>query len=479
MEQFILKFKQAGIIGMLLLFASFTAVAQEKITLQMAVDRALANNLTIKQSVISELSAAEDYTQSKNNQLPSLSAGPQSGYNFGRSPVPGQYTYANKSSFYVNGSANVQITLFQGGQLHNQVLQNKLLLDVSKKSTDKAKNDLVLNVVVDYLQILTNQDLVIAAQQQIDIANQTLDKSQISFNVGNQTLADLSQAKAQVSIANYNLTTAQNQLDLAILVLKQYMEMDPNTPIIVEKPDISRLTDIKTIYDQNDVLKTALAVNPDVKLAEARQQTSAQAIKIAKGTYYPTLSLFGNLQSSYSNAASQFIGFGSPVLQTIGTVQGTGQLVQTQVAQSIYGPYPFTNQFGNNFNQSIGVSLQIPIFNRYQARTNVRKAKLNYQNAELSTQIARNNLSKTIIQAILDLQAANKQYQSAIQTYQANKDALNVTQERYNVGLVNTLLYNTALTNYNKAQNDMIQAQYTVIFRSKVIDYYLGNPISL
>ncbi|MEO8887140.1 MAG: TolC family protein, partial [Mucilaginibacter sp.] len=174
MEQFILKFKQAGIIGMLLLFASFTAVAQEKITLQMAVDRALANNLTIKQSVISELSAAEDYTQSKNNQLPSLSAGPQSGYNFGRSPVPGQYTYANKSSFYVNGSANVQITLFQGGQLHNQVLQNKLLLDVSKKSTDKAKNDLVLNVVVDYLQILTNQDLVIAAQQQIDIANQTL-----------------------------------------------------------------------------------------------------------------------------------------------------------------------------------------------------------------------------------------------------------------------------------------------------------------
>ena len=153
--------------------------------------------------------------------------------------------------------------------------------------------------------------------------------------------------------------------------------------------------------------------------------------------------------------------------------------MQTPAAQSIYGPYPFTSQFGNNFNQSIGVSLQIPIFNRYQARTNVRKAKLNYENAELSTQIARNNLSKTIIQAILDLQAADKQYQSATQTYQANKDALNVTQQRYNVGLVNTLLYNTALTNYNKAQNDMIQAQYTVIFRSKVIDYYLGNPISL
>ena len=126
MEQFIQKIKQAGIVATLFLLAGFTAAAQEKITLQGAVDRALANNLTIKQSLISELSAAEDYTQSKNNQLPSLSAGPQSGYNFGRSPVPGQYTYANKSSFYVNGSANVQVTLFAGGQLHNQVLQNKL-----------------------------------------------------------------------------------------------------------------------------------------------------------------------------------------------------------------------------------------------------------------------------------------------------------------------------------------------------------------
>ncbi len=479
MEQFIQKFKHTAIIGLLFLFAGFTAAAQEKITLQQAVDRALANNLTVKQSQISELLATEDYTQSKNNQLPSLSAGPQSGYNFGRSPVPGQYTYANKSSFYVNGSASVQVTLYQGGQLHNQVLQNKLQLDVSKRNTDKVKNDLVLNVVVDFLQILTNQDLVTAAQQQLEIATQTLKQSQISFDVGNQTLADLSQAKAQVSIANYNLTTAQNQLDLTILVLKQYMEMDPNTPIIIEKPDISKLTDIRTIYDQNDVIKTALAVNPDVKLAEARQQTYAQAIKIAKGTYYPTLVLFGNLQSSYSNAATQFVGFTPPVLQTIGTVQGTGQLVQTSVSQSVFGPYPFTNQFGNNFNQSVGVSLQIPIFNRYQARTNVRKAKLNYQNAELSSQLARNTLSKTIIQAILDLQAADKQYQSATQTFEANKDALNVTQQRYNVGLVNTLNYNTAITNYNKAQNDMIQARYTVIFRSKVIDYYLGNPISL
>ncbi|CAN5307961.1 TolC family protein [soil metagenome] len=484
MKQNILKFKRAGIISMLFLAAvCFSAKAQQTITLQHAVELALQNNLTIKQAQITEALATEDYKQAKNNRLPAINANPQAGYNFGRSPVAGQYAYANNASFSINGSASVQMTLFQGGQLRNQILQNRLLLDVDKTATAKVKNDLVLNVVTDYLAILTNQDLVIAAKQQIALAHLTLDRSQKNVDAGNQTVADLAQAKAQVSTAELNLTTAQNQYDLAILTLKQYMEMDPNTDIVVEKPDISKLNDIRTAYDGNEVIKIALTINPDVRLAEQQQLTYAQAIKIAKGNYYPTLSLFGNLQSSYSNAVKQRLTGSTPLAKDpIGAVQGTGQVVETlePVSHPIYTPgYPFINQFGDNFNQSIGVSLQIPIFNRFSARTSVTKAKLAYQNAELTTQLAKNNLSKTIITALLDLHAAEKKFASATQTYQSNKEAFNVITQRYNVGLVNSLDYNTSLTNYNKSQNDMIEARYEVIFRSKVIDYYLGNPITL
>jgi len=480
MTQFIYKFKQVSVLSMVLLaLAGFTAKAQEKISLQMAVDRALERNLTIKQAAITESIATADYQQSKNNQLPALNANPQGSYNFGRSVNQATYSYTNQSSLYVSGSASVSLTIYQGGQLRNQIIQNKLLLDVDKSSTAKIKNDLILNVVTDYLQILINQDLVTAAQQQIEIANQTLSKSQISMQVGNMTLADLAQAKAQVSTSTLNLTTAQNQLDLAMLILKQYMEMDPNTAITVEKPDISKLTDIKLLYDANDVIKTALSVNPDIKLAEAQQATYAQAIKIAQGGFYPTVSLFGSLGSSYSNLLNQQVIGSTTTTVPVGTVQGTGQVVTTTFSQPIYGPYSAFGQFSNNFNQSIGVNVQIPIFNRYLAHTNVTKAKLNYQNATISSQIAKNNLSKTIIQAILDLQAADKQYQSATQTFESNKEALNVTKQRYDVGLVNTLDYNTSLTNYNKSQNDMIQAKYSVIFRSKIIDYYLGNTIKL
>jgi outer membrane protein len=474
------KFKLVFILSIALLsLASFIASAQEKITLQTAVDRTLERNLTIKQAQITESVANADYQQAKNNRLPSLSANPQGSYNLGRSVNLATYAYTNQSSLYLSGTAALSITLFQGGQLRNQILENKLTLDVDKSSTAKIKNDLVLNVVTDYLQILTNQDLVTAAMQQIGIANQTLDKSQISFKVGNQTLADLAQAKAQVSTANLNLTTAQNQLDLSILILKQYMEMDPNADIVVEKPDISKMTDIKTIYDANDVIKTALSVNPDIHLAEAQQATYAQAIKLAKGNYYPTVTLFGSAGSSYSNLLNQQVVGSTQLLVPIGTVQGTNQIVQATISQPVYASYSFFNQFGNNFNQAVGVNIQIPIFNRYSARTLVTKARLNYQNATVASQIAKNNLSKTIIQAILDLQAAEKQYQSATQTYESNKEALNVTKQRYDVGLVNTLDYNTALTNYNKSQNDMIEARYGIIFRSKVIDYYLGNTITL
>ena len=169
----------------------------------------------------------------------------------------------------------------------------------------KLKTTLLLNVVTDYLTILTDQDLVIAAKQQIDLAKITLDRTQKNFDAGNQTRADLAQAQAQLSTAELNLTNAQNQVDLAILILKQYMEMNPATDIKVEKSDISKLTNIKTIYNVTEVIKTAFTTNPDIRLAELQQQTYAQEIKIAKGNYYPVLSLFGNLQSSYSSVVSQ------------------------------------------------------------------------------------------------------------------------------------------------------------------------------
>jgi len=477
MMQSISRYKLLTLPALALLLMSLNATAQRSISLQQAVDSTIKNNLTIKQAQLTEALGDADYKQARYNQLPSLNANPQGGYYFGKSQIAGAFAYSS-SALNIQGQANLSVTLFQGGQLRNQVLQNKLQLDVDKTSTAKVKNDLLLNVVTDYLTILTDQDLVVAAKQQLDLAKITLDRAQKNFDAGNATRADLAQAQAQVETAGLTLTNDQNQVDLATLVLKQYMEMDPKIEITVVKPDISRMTNIQTVFDISEVLKTAFIANPDIRLAELQQQTYAQAIKIAKGTYYPVLSLYGGLGTSYSNQATSFSiapASGTP----LGYVYGSNSPVFIQQFGATSAPISLSSQLNNNFNQFFGLSLQIPIFNRFTARTSVTKAKLNYEYAELTTQLAKNTLSKTIIQAVLDLQSAEKTYQSAVKTFEANKEALNVTKQRYDAGLVNTLEYNTALTNFNTAQNQKIEGQYQVVFRSKVIDYYLGNPIVL
>ncbi|GAA4341348.1 TolC family protein [Mucilaginibacter gynuensis] len=474
------KIKVTGISLAALSILSINAHAQEKIGLQRAVTLALERNLTIKQAQFNEALTNEDLKQSRYNLLPSVSANPQGSLNFGRSVDPSTNQFTNQRVFGLSGSVNAQVVLFQGGQLRNQIIQNKILLEADRTNTAKVKNDLTLNVVTTYLSVLTNQDLVTAAIQQIDIAKLTLDRAQKNFNAGNQTLADLSQAKAQLSTAELNLTNAQNQLELSVLTLKQYMEMAPGTEIEIERPDVSKLA-IQTKYNAEEVFKTALNVNPDVRLAEIRRDGFKQAIQIARGAYYPSLVLFGSAGTNYSDARSLLSGYGPTGKDEItGYLNGDlSQPVTMPGIAPITSKYPFSRQISDNFNQSVGLTLQIPIFNRFTTRTAVRKAKITYENAEVTAQLAKNNLSKIIYQAVWDVQAAEKRLQSTSQTYEANKEAYNVILQRYNVGLVNSLDLNTSLTNLNKAQFDMIEAKYQLVFRSKVIDYYLGNPITL
>jgi len=257
------------------------------------------------------------------------------------------------------------------------------------------------------------------------------------------------------------------------------MEFNPVIQITVEKPDISKLTDVKSQYDAQAVYTSALSVNPDVRLAELQKQAAYQNIQVAKSYYYPSLGLFGSIGSNYSNARNLVTALPTGGFNPIGVGKVTRDTILTPAYRQIINKYPFKQQFSDNFNQSIGLSLQLPIFGKFATRTLACRARISYQLSEVAAQLAKNNLNKTINLAVLDLKAADRKYQSAQQTYQANKEAYNVIKQRYQVGLVNSLDYNTSLTNLNKSEFDMIQSRYELVFRSKVIDYYLGNPIAL
>ena len=439
-------FRCSVYVFLLLAFSAASLSAQERITLKRATELVIENNLQIKQSQFSEAISEENLQQSKLALYPTLNANTGLNFNFGRSIDPLTNQFVNQAITSTSGNVSSGTALFQGFQKINQISQNKLQLDADKSNTQKIKNDLVLAVVTNYLSVLNAQDLLLASKQQLAISNQQLDIEQKFFDVGNKTLADLAQARSQVATAELNVTNAQNQVDLSFLNLAQLLELDPSSVFEVEKPKIEDMSKVNSAFTAIDVFKSASSSFPDIRLAELRKQASEKGIEIARGNYFPSLNLQTGFGTRYSNGS--------------------------------FGNNTFGTQVKDNFNQFIGFGLSIPIFNGLAARSSVRRAKINFQNSVINEQLAKNNLNKVINQAVYDLRASEKRYYSTQTAFQSSKEAFNVIEQRYAVGLVNSLDYNQAQTSLNKAQFDQIQAQYDFIFRSKVIDFYLGNPIT-
>jgi outer membrane protein len=441
--------KKLSFIFSIVSIAGFSQVnAQEIITIQQAIDKTLTNNLQVKQSKLSESLADENLKQAKLALYPTLNAGISQNMNWGRNQSASGL-FENTQRYNLSPNLSSGVDLFAGFTKLNQIRQNKILLDAGKTATDKVKNDLILQVITSYLQILYNKDFLRAAQDQLTVANQQLNQQQQLLDEGNKTLADLSQAKSQVATAELNITNAANALSISYLTLAQLMDIPSATVYEVQLPVLNTTTNPSTAVNPEEIYRGALTTFPDIKLAELNTAASKIGVDVAKGSLYPRLSLNGSYGTSY------FYSYNSTLPNQV-----------------------LSEQFRNNLGKGVGLSLQIPVFNGLRARSGVTRAKIDLMQTETQEQLAKNNLSKIIYQAVADLKAAESRYESTTNAFLAQKDAYFVIEERYNVGLVNSLEYSTSQTNKNKAEIDMIQAKYDLLFRAKVIDYYLGKQIT-
>ncbi len=423
------------------------ADAQEVITIKQAVENTLKNNLQVKQSQFSESLSDVTLKQSKLAIAPSLNGSVSQSMGWGRNQTASGL-YQNTQNYNFSPGLNAGVDVFNGFSKLNQIKQNKLLLDADKTNTEKVKNDLILQVITSYLQILYNKDFLKTAEEQLTVAKQQLNQQQQLLEVGNKTLADLSQAKSQVATAELNVTSALNTLTISYLTLAQLMDIPSSTKYDVQAPSIESFTQSGASEDAEAIYQKALNNFPDIRLGAQRTAAAKIGVNVAKASLYPRVSFGASYGSTY------FYNYNSTLPNE-----------------------SFKNQLKNNISKGISLSLSVPIFNGLQARYGVKRAQINLMQTETQEQLAKNNLNKVIYQAVADLKAAESRYQSTANAFQAQKDAYYVIEQRYNVGLVNSLDYSTALTNKNKAEIDMIQAKYDLLFRSKVIDYYLGKQI--
>ncbi len=465
------------IIGILFCFQN--TYSQNKWNLEQCIDYALKNNIQIKQQSLNLDLAKSNLWQSKMTLLPTLNGGITHAYNYGRTVDRYTNQFATSEVQSDNFYLNSNFVLFNGFQLLNTVLQNRLNLQASKYDVEKMKNDVALNVATAYLNVLFAIENSENTQKQLEISELQLKRTQKLFEVETISKGDFLNIVSQVSSEQVQVVNAQNMLDMAYLTLKQMLNLNVAESFEIEKPTISIATDKFFLEKPENIYNNALGNQPEIKSYNLKQQSAQKGLAIARGARYPSLSIQGSYGTGYSGASQELVlpatlnGF-SPIGFT-----GAGDTVYSPNYEYNYRKKPFKDQIRDNDNKSIGFYLSVPVFNGWRTNSEIKRAKINLTNSQYTLQLAKDQLNKTIQQAYADALAAFKKHEAGVKAVEAMEESFKYFQQKFDVGMVNSVDYNDAKTKLFKAKSDLLQAKYEFLFKAKVIDFYMGKPLSL
>ncbi|SDY66820.1 TolC family protein [Hymenobacter psychrophilus] len=465
-------------------------------SLQGAVDYALTHNLNVRQSQLQAQNIDATLLQSRAALLPSVNLNGSQVWNYGTTINPLTNVFQSQTTRNNNFSAASQVTLFSGFQLRNTIRRNALDYEAALSDVEKARNDLSLNVASAYLQMLLAQELVRTNEIRSASTQLQVEQSQKLLKAGAVAESNLLDSQAQLSTDQLNVITAQNQLAIAKIQLAQLLNLDEaaSQALTIEAPELAA-PDENALADvaPGEVFLTAQARQPEIKAAELRVQSSLRGVELARGAYYPRLtfgaSIFTGYSSLYTLPVTSFDS--AQVVLPIFPIDPVTGLPSTTpaplVALTPFQPIvrrssenvSYFTQLDNNLGKNLQFNLQIPILNGLQVRTNVQRAKINQQLAEVRSEQARLALRQTIEQSYADALAAQRQYLASSRQVEALTLAYRNAEIRFNNGLLNGTEFNIAKNNLTAAESSMIQAKYSFVFRRKVLDFYQGRPISL
>ncbi|WP_192820889.1 TolC family protein [Rufibacter sp. LB8] len=452
--------------------------------LRQVIDHAVKNNLQVRQVGLSVEQAAINANQARANQLPSINGSGSHGFNNGFFLDPVRNEIQNTQIWSGSFSVSGQVNLYSGLQVQNTIKRNRLDHEAFKLDQQKAQNDIVLNAVTAYMQILLNQELLKTNQERLTLTQSQLDRTQRLFKAGSVPESNVLDLNAQMASDELNIITAQNNIELAELRLINLLNLENAMPsnFAIEVPQLPDPDQSVVSFNPQEVFRTAEEVMPEIKRAMLRIESAKQSVAIARGAYQPSLSLVGSISSRYSSGSNLFaIGQPIPVRRQIGVVDGSGQPVfaETMIVDRTPLTYPYFNQLQDNLGQFIGLNLNIPILNGFRVRNNVQLSRIGLRNAELNKDIARNDLQQIIAQSYTDAIGAQKRFSAAKRQLEAFDQAYKNAEIRLNNGLINNVDFNVARNNLVKAQSDIIQAKYDYTFKLKILEFYQGKTITL
>ena len=431
------------------LLGSLAASAQElkEWTLRQCIDYALANNITVKQQDVTRRQNEVELSTARNSRLPNLSASASQNWSFGRG-LTSENTYSNQNTSSTSLSLGTSVPLFTGFRIPRTIELNKLNLEAATADLDKARDDVSVQVAQAYVQILYDLELCDVAQRQIDIDSMQVERLREMYRTGKASGVEVAQQEATLAQSRLTLTQADNDYRMALLSLAQLLELSTPEGFAIVRPDTASIAiaDAAALPLPDEVFQEALAFKPEVKAESLRLKGSEVNIKLAQSALWPTLSFSAGLGSNYYTTSG----------------------IKTA---------SFASQMRNNFSQYIGLSLNIPIFNRFETRNSIRTARLNRESQQLQLDNVKKNLYKEIQQAYYNAVAAKAQYESSAEATRSNKAAFDLTAAKYEYGKASITEFNEAKNNWLKAESDLARAKYEYMYGTSLIDFYRGRQL--
>ena len=459
--------------------------ASKQYTLQECVDIALEKNLRVKRSLYSIESSKINLLQSKMAFLPTLNGGSAYGQNYGRALNPVTNLYANRNSNTINLQANSSLMVFNGLRLQNTFRQSSADYDASNEDFSKAKNDVIINVVTLYTNVIFNKELFGNTKYQLSSSEQQLDRIKKQVLAGSLPKSNELNQEAQVATNEVNLINQENALNLSMLQLKQAMQLAGSTPFDVTIPELET-EDLVLEQTPEEVYSIALQTMPEIKSAVLRVQSAQLGLKASKGNLYPRLSVNANATSNYASISDQTryaLDTDSPPsfsTNPIGLTQPGNEQVYSYVPATkiISDGYSQRDQLKDNVFKSFSFQLSIPVFNGLQSRSAVQRAAITQELANISKQETENTLRQTIETAYNDAFSAAKTYTASLKQVNAREEAYRMNKQRFDLGALSYVEYQISENDLFQAKSDLTRAKYNFIFKKKVLDFYQGKTIS-
>jgi len=454
--------------------------AQDLWTLEESIHRARTGSIDALQSLLGQDYAAINLESAQHRRYPNLNFNTNVNWNFGRTIDPTTNEFNTSTFFSNNLSLGSGMALYRGGRIKNSITQSEYLLKASEMDHEQLINDLALTVANNYLNALFALENEKIARNQLGISNQQLAQIQKLVKAGSLPANEVLQIEAQIARDEQSIIGSSNTYELSILQLKQLLNLNPSDEITIENPGEINLSTDPFILTFEEVYASALQHRQDVLADELRLQSSEMAIKVAEGALMPSLDAFGNLGTNYSNLGFSILGSETLDIPVDSKLpDGTPFPLLFTQERTLSEKANYSTQLEDNLSYGFGVQLSVPIYNNFQVKHSIQRAELDFENSKLATQRTKENLKIQVQSALADSRSAKLQFEASEVAYNAQKAAFDNTEKKYRLGATNTFEYSNAKNQLDAAQLNTLIAKYDYIFKTVVLDFYMGKPIKL